>query len=211
MSKPIFITGSPRSGKTIIAGALQTCGVGCGVSSKMLENIQIGNRICSRILHEAGQDPDGYIVRLSPTTYFHPIPEFKQQIDEVREVEGFDDGFWFFKSAKILLMWQQFLYAYPEAKFIIIRRRRADIIASCMKTNYMQAYQDERGWGYMVDAYLEKIEELKNSTADWMEIWPEEMASGNYQPMYELYRWLKVPWNTKVLTYVDPKFWKVRK
>ena len=211
MSKPIFVTGSPRSGKTIIAGALQVCGVWSGVTSKMLENIQLGNRICSKLLYDRGFDPDGYTDIPTYGIPFRLDPDFRNQVEDVLQAEDFQDGFWFFKSAKIILLWKQFQHTYPDAKFIIIRRKKEDIITSCMKTNYMQAYQDEKGWERMVNYYLEKIEELKRSTANWMEIWPEEMASGNYAQMYELYKWLKVPWNTKVLTYVDPKFWKVRK
>ena len=41
MNQPIFITGADRSGTTLIARIIQICGVFSGVTSNMLENLEL--------------------------------------------------------------------------------------------------------------------------------------------------------------------------
>ena len=42
-------------------------------------------------------------------------------------------------------------------------------------------------------------------------VWPERMVRGDYYQMYEAMDWVGLPWNTKVLSVVDPLLWNSRK
>lgn len=112
-------------------------------------------------------------------------------------------------------VWQ---YAFPDAKWIIVRRRTGDILQSCSKTAYMNAFKDggrgrvnqiiseEEGWLWMVHEYEARFVELINSGANCQVVWPERMMYGDYKQLYQTLDWLGLSWKSEILSVIDPLF-----
>lgn len=206
---PIFITGAPRSGKTLVAGVLKICGVFSGATDTMLENIHVRDQFLARYLKEHGADPKGCHPIIPPGEF--PIPMgWAEKVDNVMIREGYDRGPWMLKTHKLALTWPVWHGAYAGAKWIIVRRRTGDIVESCLKTHYMTAYSKREGWVEMVRQYEERFVEMIMEGLDCKVIWPQRMVYGDYSQVYELLDWLGLPWSTEILAYIDPKFWRTR-
>ncbi len=227
---PILITGAARSGTSLIAGAIHLCGafggnmVGPNQNNKkgMFENHRIREQITKPYLRELGVDPLGQ----------WPLPDidkltiptnWRQRVDMVFKEEGYAAGPRFYKGAKMTLFWPVWHYAYPDAKWIIVRRHKQDIVASCMKTGFMRAFglrQNQRavgaadekdGWVWWVEQHLERFREMQDAGLNCRVIWPEKMIQGDYQPLYEAIEWLGLKWDSSVLSFIDPRLWKARR
>jgi hypothetical protein len=120
-----------------------------------------------------------------------------------------------YKSSRASLLWPIWNHTFPNAKWVIVRRRTGDIIESCVKTGYMTAFKDphiqaktgvtceEDGWLWMVHQYEDKFVEMIENGVNCKQVWPERMVSGDYRQMYETLDWVGLPWKTQVLTLAD--------
>lgn len=229
-ASPILITGCARSGTSMIAGAIHLCGafggnmVGPNAANKkgMFENHRIREQITKPYLRELRVDPLGQ----------WPLPDmdkltiptnWRQRVDIVFKEEGYTVGPRFYKGAKSCLFWPVWHYAFPNARWIIVRRHKRDIVASCMKTGFMQAFRnakiqkavgaddEQSGWTWWVEQHIARFREMQDAGLNCRVIWPEKMIQGDYQPLYETIEWLGLPWNSEVLSFIDPKLWKARR
>ena len=219
---PILITGCQRSGTSIVAGAIRLCGAFGGIMGGMFENSGVKNGIVERFLQQIGVDPAGQ----------YPLPDveklliphdWKRQIRLSMEKDGYKDGPWFYKDARSCLIWPVWNYAFPNAKWIIVRRRSGDIVSSCEKTGFMKAFKNEiaqkaigvdnasEGWLWWLHQYEKRFVEMITEGLDCKVVWPHRMVYGDYQQMMETIEWLGLKWNSKVLTFIDPKLWKSRR
>lgn len=212
MRDPIIITGAPRSGKTMIAGILDMCGVKSGHVNKRFENAKLHDLIFKPYLHSIHHDPEG--MRSFPDAYDDNIifPNFRDDIVDLMTDQGCEDNDkWMIKSSHPALFWPVMQEAFPNAKYIIIRRRIGDIATSCMKTAYMNAFDNREDWVHMCRMYELKFVEMINAGLNCKVIWPHRMAFGDYRQIYELLEWLGLEWQTEILNWIDPKFNKMRK
>lgn len=219
-TEPILITGIPRSGASMIAGVLNICGtfggrmtVGNTDNRGAFENVRIGNTLVKPYLLKMKADGDGQ----------YPLPDKIQHIptvwsDEVNKImrsEGYTDGPWMYKDSRTALIWPVWTYAYPNAKWIIVRRRTGDIIQSCVKTSFMHAFKDARnceainvpkeidGWLWWIHQYEQRFVEMITEGVNCKVIWPERMINGDFKQLYELLDWLGLSWKVQILTYID--------
>lgn len=225
MPPPILITGCGRSGASMIAGVINICGVfggNMGGTNKHYENVQIHSKIMSAYLSSLGADPMGQFPL--PSTDNMPIPnDWAKQVIAAMQRDGYQQGPWMVKGANLALTWPLWNYAFPNAKWIVVRRRTGDIIKSCLKTDFMRAFRlvenqravgvsDElEGWKWWVHQYENRFVEMITDGLNVRVIWPERMVWGDYQQMFETIDWLGLKWTTEVLAFIDPKLWKVRK
>lgn len=231
---PVLITGIPRSGASMIAGVFEICGAFFGSIDRpgknsprsLFENKSIFKYV-EQYLKSVNYDPAGQYPL--PNTKELPIPaEWGSKIKNIIQQEGYDDkNIWVYKSNKTALMWPVWNYAFPNARWIIVRRRSGDIIDSCLTTGYMKAFKNPDSWKkvgasnerdawlWMIHQYEQFFVEMISSGLNCKVIWPERMVNGDYSQMYETLEWVGLKWNTKVLNrilaYIDPKFWKVRR
>ena len=227
---PILITGAARSGTSLVAGSVKLCGAFGGIlagPSKynalgMYENFRIRNTITKPYLRGLGLDALGQYPL--PVVDGLPIPtDWRYRIEQVMREEGYPGGPWFYKGAKMCLFWPVWNYAFPRAKWVIVRRRTGDIVSSCCKTPFMQAFrhrsfqravgaQDERGgWIWWVRQHEARFVEMIQAGLNAKVIWPERMISGDYSQIMETIEWLGLKWNSEVLNFIDPKLWKARR
>ena len=210
MDKPIFITGAPRSGKGIIAGILDICGVFSGEVDSLWENQRINQTLLNPYLTYHGCDGQGW--GKLPVSSKLSIPgNWKEKVDNCIMSDGYERGLWMLKSTKIALTWPVWEYHYPRSKHIIVRRRTGDIVSSCLQTGYMSDYYNRDGWVNLVREYEKRFVEMISEGLNCKVIWPHRMAYGDYEQVYELLEWLGLGWKTEILTHIDPKFWKTRK
>lgn len=231
LPSPILITGAARSGTSMIAGIINICGAFGGRMSGptrnnqkgMFENAQIRNQILKPYLRSIGMDPLGQ----------YPLPDinkliipsdWKQRVEQLIKNDGYKTGPWMYKGAKACLTWPIWNNSFPNAKWVIVRRKKNDIVASCLKTGFMRAFSSANfrkcinvdneidGWGWWVKQHIKRFNEMANAGLNCMIIWPERMVTGDYAQAKEMIEWLGLKWKDKEIRgFIDPKLWKSKK
>jgi len=216
MIQPILLTGCARSGTSMTAGIISFCGAFGGKMSGpndnnkkgMFENAEIRNNFVKPYLASIGADPMGQNP-LPEAGRLRPYPYLREDVEKTLGHQGYKSGPWFYKGAKMCLMWSVWHAAFPKAKWIIVRRKDEDIIASCLKTGFMRAFNDEMGWQWWVDQHKKRFEEMKAAGLDVQEIWPTKFVHGDLSEIrtfVDMYGGLK--WNEKaVADFITPAWW----
>lgn len=231
MKDPILITGCARSGTSMIAGIINLCGAFGGITSGpnkynekgMFENVAIREKLTKPYLREVLHvDPMGQYPL--PDINNMPIPSnWAKRVQDVIKKEGLPEGQpWFYKGAKMCLMWPVWHYAFPNAKWIIVRRKTPDIINSCVRTGFMKAFLSEstrkavgaadeyEGWLWWVHQHEERFKEMMMEGLNIKVVWPERMVDRNYGQTQEMLDWLGLEWNNEIFNFIEPKLWKAR-
>lgn len=226
---PIIITGAARSGTSMVAGAINICGAFGGNMSGptknnqrgMFENARVRNTIVKPFLASIGADRLGQYPLPDINNLMIPM-DWNKRIIKIMKEEGYKGGPWMYKVAKGCLLWPIFNFAFPSAKWIIVRRRTSDIVNSCLRTNFMRAFRnkqiqkavgaksEEEGWLWWVHQHEKRFVEMINEGLNCKIVWPERMINGDYKQMMEMIEWLGLKWKTEVLSFVDPKLWHSR-
>ena len=223
LPSPILITGAARSGTSMIAGIINMCGAFGGTMSGpnksnqkgMFENSRIRNTIMKPYLEQIGVDKMGQYP-LPDVDNLMILRDWQQRVEQVIVEQGYKEGPWMYKGAKMCLVWPIWHYAFPNAKWIIVRRRTGDIIQSCIKTGFMRAFikedhrkavgveKEEDGWKWWVHQHEKRFVEMINEGVNCKVVWPQRMVHGDYQQLYEKLDWLGLEWKTDVLNFIDP-------
>jgi hypothetical protein len=207
---PILLTGIQRSGTTIIAKILSMCGASTGDVSEMFENKAI-KKYVSEYYNGIGKDPQFPL----PDTAQMPLPIHWGH--SVQHFGGFDfNSPWMFKSSTNCQIWPVWNFAFPNAKWIIVRRRTGDIVSSCMKTAYMAAFKnpqnrgligassEQEGWLWWVHQHEKLFVEMIEAGLNCKIIWPERMVNGDYSQIFEMLEWVGLQWNEKIVETIHP-------
>lgn len=173
-----MITGCARSGTSLTTGILKACGLNIGDVNVLNEHTGIRDGLNKPHLKALGADPLGQ-GPLPDTGEVKPVKgwaEFVSAKLQVREPCGF-------KDAKTCLIWPIWAAAFPEAKWVIVRRDRERIIDSCLRTHFMKRYSDREGWGRWVDHHEDRFNEIM-ANCDALEVWPD-MNPETFRPAVE--------------------------
>ena len=203
---PIIVTGIQRSGSTMIAKILQEAGVFTGITGSTIENKRI-RRILDGIYLNNGVDPLGQYPLPDGKSWLHYPSNLENRINGVLNKEGYTDAHkWLMKGHRFGQTWQIWKALYPNAKWVIVRRRTPDVIDSCMKTAYMYKYNDPKvlkeiksdltthdGWLWWIRRNENYLNSLIHSDTDYMVVWPERMARNDYSQIKHLHGWLNIP------------------
>ncbi len=228
LDSPIIVTGCPRSGTSIIAGMLGLCGAFTGKtpqpvkgeSRSMGENKRIFTQAVLPYLLDVEIDPTGQW----PIQY-NDIPNMppeicRQQVSTALHMYKYIDGPWLYKSNVASIMWKVWNEAFPNAKWIIVRRRTGDIVSSCMSTSYMQAFKDQENieaigtsteqeaWIKWVRLYETFFIDMITAGLNCKIVWPERFIQGDYEQLHEIIDWVGLQWKPVVIDYINPKLWK---
>jgi len=231
MKEPILITGAARSGTSLVAGSIFRCnafgGVMRGANSNnrkgMYENVRVVQTLVKPYFESIRVDRLGQYPL--PDIHNLPIPsDWRQKVQKVFMDEGYKEGPWFYKGAKMCLMWPIWFHSFPDAKWIIVRRKPSDIAHSCCKTAFMSAYRKSfiqravkvssefDGWLWWERQHRNRFVEMIENGLNCKVIWPDRMVRGDYRQLYDVVEWLGLEWNEKaIIEFVDPKLWKARK
>jgi hypothetical protein len=203
---PILVTGVERSGSSIIARIISLCGATIGDVTDMYENIRV-KYMLDEFYTTLGVDVKGQFPL--PSLKRQGVPDnWKQKIDGVFCLEQYNKKQpWMFKSSRIGQTWQMWHVAFPDAKWIIVRRRPNDIIESCLKTGYMTAFKDKAGWLKWVHMHEKIFVSMIEAGVNCKQIWPERMVNGDYQQIIEMIEWVGLVWEPKIIEVIDPLLW----
>jgi hypothetical protein len=214
---PILITGIPRSGASMIARAINMCGAFGGNISKrgMWVNPKIRYELVEPFLIEMNVDKRGQFPL--PNIYNIDIPNnWRELVESIMIEDGFKQGQWMYKDSRSCLLWPLWHSAFPEAKWIIVRRKTGSVIESCIKTAYMDAFKYELnqysvkaknehdGWLWWVHEYEKRFMEMIEAGLNCRIINPSRMVHGDYQQVQETLEWLGLEWNKSVVDLIDP-------
>lgn len=233
-SNGILITGAARSGTSLVAGLIDGAGVFGGLTSPpnmynkkgMFENHHIRNNVVKPFLREIGADP----------MCQYPLPvlgrllqnktavlQFKERFLGTLQKQEYNSGKWYYKGAKLCLMWPLYKEIFPECKYVIVRRSDDDIVNSCMRTGFMHAFtkrenqravgarNEAEGWHWWVQQHRTRFEQMR-TTLQAGEVWPERMMYGDYSEIKALFKWLDIEFDEqKAREFIDPKLYKTRK
>lgn len=228
MKEPILITGCARSGTSMVAGIINICGAFGGNMSGpnqnnakgMFENVRIRQSIVKPYYISLGVDRLGQYP-LPDINDLQIPPGWKDRVEQVFIDEGYEKGPWMYKGAKMCQHWPVWNYAFPEAKWVIVRRKTPDIIRSCMRTGFMRAFskpQHQRavgaineyeGWFWWVQQHVDRFQEMVNEELQTVQVWPERMVDGDFGQIQEMIEWLGLEWREdEVRAFIEPKLWK---
>lgn len=219
----VLITGIERSGASLIARIVSLCGGFFGVHSSMYESINV-----RKLIDEYYSN----VLSLSSNLQY-PIPEIEKivQNDEWGDnvinalmLEGLNGSHTVcIKSPKICQTYPLWVNAFPEAKWIIVRRKTSEIVNSCIKTNYMKSYKDVQtlkrigvtsehdGWLQWARKHDEYFKGMVRSNINYMEVWPDRMVNGDYSQIFNMLGFIGLPWNDKIVETIDPLLFKSKK
>lgn len=216
---PILVTGVERSGATIIAKVLSLCGVYTGQTTPMMENTNL-KALMDSYYSSQKYDINGQYPL--PAIDVMDIPEqWSEEVKHRLYDNGYHGQLWMYKSSRIIQTWPLWYLDFPDAKWVFVRRKPLDIVSSCERTGYMKAFktrsvlnsinvQDEKeGWLWWIKQHEELMKQILSTVKiDYMEIWPERMAQGDYSQVYKMLNWLGLEWNDKIISTVEPLLWK---
>ena len=217
LARPVFVTGAPRSGTSLVAGSLHACGAWLGKTlagnaanpEGYYENGVIREGLVKAQLLQAGADPLG--VRKLPALSGLPVqPLLGGQVLQLLMQQGYMGAEpWLYKDAKLSLLWPLWRRAFPLARWVIVRRRAEDIVASCLRTDFMNQHScDPEFWKGWVRAYEQRLDILKASGAWWREVEAAQLVSKGAGALRALVDDLGLEWNdAKVAGLIKPGHW----
>jgi len=229
MEQPILITGAARSGTSMVAGIINMCGAFGGQmfpanknnAKGMFENIKLREQLVKPYLSSIGCDPKGQYPLPNPKKLVIPI-DWGKRVEKLIKEDGYVDGPWMYKGAKMCLFYPVWHYAFPNAKWIIVRRKDEDIVNSCLRTGFMNAFNDQGkvkavkalndkdAWYWWVRQHNKRFVEMIEDGLNCKQIHPERMIKGDYSQIHEMLEWLGLPWNSDIPNFIEPKLWTAR-
>lgn len=219
---PILITGCARSRTSMVAGIINFCGAWGGVMSKpnrnnpkgMFENYEIRNTLLKPYLSSIGADRLGQF----PLPNIKKIDEnvnIKNKVKKIIFNQGYTSGAWMYKGAKLCLIWPIWHYNFPEAYWIIVRRKTDGIINSCLHTSFMRAFKNKNiqnkvnvknqaeGWRWWIEQHKKRFKEMHKAELKIKEIWTDNIVAGDYREIKNLVEELSLKWDhKKVMNFV---------
>jgi hypothetical protein len=131
------------------------------------------------------------------------------KIKELIKGQGYKEGAWFIKEPKMCLIWPLWHAAFPEARWVIVRRDRGEIISSCLHTGFMKAYRDEKGWSKWVGIHEDKFLEMKYAGLNISIVHPRKMIEGDFDEMKCLIEDFGFGWREdKARSLINPQLWR---
>lgn len=171
------------------------------------ENVAIRNAVVKPYLKSLGADVMGQDP-LPDINHLKPYPELRKKVSSMIVGQGYTDGPWFLKEAKVCLIWPIWKEAFPNAKWVLVRRRPVDIANSCLRTGFMRSFHSQEGWLKWVDTHMQRFEEMKAVIPNIREVWPSKFVSGDFTEIQSVVEWLGLQWNdAAVREFVTPDLW----
>lgn len=221
INRPILLTGCARSGTSMTAGIIGLCGAwggntsGPNINNKkgMFENTYIRNHLVKPFLTSIGADPLGQDplpdIEKCKLMSVNAVINWRRKVLELICEQGYDgDSPWYYKGAKLCLIWPLWHRAFPKARWIIVRRRSRDIAKSCLKTSFMRAYKKEEGWYKWIDHHKDKFLEMEAAGLDIQYVWPQKMIDFDLFEIGTIVAGLGLKWDQKkVEDFIEPAYW----
>jgi hypothetical protein len=203
-SNPILITGVPRSGATFIARLLAMSGAQVGEVNRMFESVKLTEQN-KNLLHTVKR-PLEVKESIESATFNY----FAANITNIVQTEQIHGLKWLFKSNTLTLAWRYWNKLYPDAQWVIVRRKPPYIINSCTKTAYMDMMKsakirdhigvktEQDGWKWLIKQYEHQWREMYRAGLNIVEVYPDRMANEDFTQVKILVRQCNFTWNTEI-------------
>lgn len=222
MDQIILVTGTPRSGISVLGGILHACGAGSGGSqghpgsggraryqagafqSRDLHRLTVGP-----LLSGMGADPRGQAPLPDPAAVreiaSRAAGSLRIQVDTFFALREPRRPLVFFADPGLALLWPIWREAYPLAPWIVVRRAIPEIVDSCLSTRWMNAYQTRADWERWALAYEERFGEIPGR----IDVWPSELLAGDAGGVKAAIETVGLTWdNAAVQAYLAPVLWQ---
>jgi len=219
---PILITGAARSGVSMIAGVVSLCGAWGGIKPgaadydgrTSFENSEVAESIVKPFLRGIAADPNGQFP-LPDIAKVADVPDsftetWGRRVHRVWLGQGYAGGPVFYASPRTCLVWPVWHRAFPDAKWVIVRRNDDDIVRACTQTGFMKAHKTDAGWRAWVDVHKQRFDEMIRAGLQVWQIWPQRMIRGHIGELRQLIAdHLGLTWDeTAVTDFIAPILWK---
>jgi len=215
--RPILVTGFPRSGTSLVAGCLATCGAWIGETfagdadnpKGYFENVRLREAVDKTVLRALSCDPLG-VDPLPDLAAVPRRPAMRHAVLDAIRGEGYaGEAPWLFKDAKMSLLWPLWQAMFPDARWVIVERPAADMVASCLRTRFMAQHSaDPAFWHGVIAAYRTRLEALRADASNSWSIVADAVVSGDDTTLRRLTEDLGLEWNAEALrTFVESKHW----
>lgn len=204
-NRPILVTGVPRSGATFIIRILEMCGANIGLCSSMYENILIDD-VIDNILLSGVNLPRIAQENVDESLY----PLFNDITRKILLKQKLNSGNAVLKNSGFSLSWRYWNKMYPNAQWVIVRRKSPYIVNSCVKTSYMglmksksnlhmiKAADEREGWMWYIHRFEEQWLSMAKAGLDLKEVYPDRMENSDYHRIQQLVVNLGLEWNEGV-------------
>ena len=216
-NNPILITGVPRSGATFIAKIMAIAGAEVGNVNVMFEHEKL--TLQNKLLINSLKDP----LEIDLDTKSRTFKVFSTNIKGIVQSAFIDSLKWAYKSSTLSLSWKFWNVIYPNAQWVIVRRKPSSIINSCTKTAYMDMMKnkktlkkigvetEEEGWLWLIHQYEKQWIEMCKAGLNIMEVYPDRMENNDYRKIGALLQWVNLVWRDEIQETMSPFFIKEEK
>jgi len=176
----IFVTGCARSGTSLITKILKAHGCNLGDPVNALnENTGVREGVLKPYLRSIGADHLGQR-KLPDTNNLVPIDGLREKV--LKHFPPWDPVA--YKDAKLTLVWPVFSAAFPEAKWVVVRRDRERIVDSCLRTDFMFSYNERQPWMDWVLEHEARFSDMAYKL-DMIEVWTDAVVqeASNFAPV----------------------------
>jgi len=201
----ILITGVERSGSTLISRVLQMCEANAGHTNKMRENVSLRSLSSAAVTHLSNGCFMPDMEEIGSLSNWDKLVVTCLGNQNIPESMPF-----FYKDSQITQLWKLWHNTYPNAKWIIVRRRTGDILNSLHETAYMNKFDKvenikqvgadttKEAWLWWVHEYEKRFRDIIASGANHRIVYPERMRDGDFEQMKEVIAWCGLKWNEEV-------------
>jgi hypothetical protein len=198
------------------AGIVDICGAFGGITAGpnrnnkkgMFENERVRNGLIKPYLRSMGFDPMGQFPLPQDMNSLKAYPELGFEMELIMKQDGYRNGPWYYKGAKMCLVWPVFHKAFPNAKWIIVRRPIEEIVFSCLKTPFMRKLKTAEAWREWVHTHIRRFREMREAGLDISVVWTPDIVRGEFSQIKSIIEQLGLKWNEKAVSeFVDPKLW----
>jgi hypothetical protein len=201
----------------MVTGLFGACGLWLGKTfpggkdnaKGFFENILLREKAQKAILSAAGFDPLG-VRKLPPPGWHVDIPDFRSGVAELLAAQGYDGAApWGFKDAKMTLTWRIWHRHFPGAAWIIVHRPAEDVIASCLRTGFMNQHSREQGfWRDFVEAYQMRLDQLKSTVSRCLVVESAAVVGGRFEAIKEAVESVGLRWQDEAVRgFVTTELW----
>lgn len=223
IDKPILITGAARSGTSLTAGIFYLCGAYggalCGPTpynpKGQFENTPIVSKLVKPFLKGIGCDPLGQKPLPDPTIIDAIASkamgmQWRKKIADEIIRQGYKNSRpWFYKGAKLCLIWQLWHAAFPKAHWIVAYRRDELTINSCMRTSFMKKHTTREGWQEWVDHHKRQFDAMEAAGLDVRRVDTERIVNRDFEEIKDAVEHTGLTWKgISVGEFIDPNIWQ---
>lgn len=165
----IFITGAARSGTSLTTAVLAKHGLNLGQVNSLNENLAAREGIVKPYLRSIGADPLCQ-TKLPEMEMVYESMNPKEWRKKITNAIGQAEP-WGYKCAKAILFWPLWVEAFPDAKWVIVKRDTDSLLDCLERTPFMTGRQSREGWMDWIQTHLFREEELRKN-ADTISVFP---------------------------------------